>query len=62
MALYKHREKHIRLGFRYAMELNFTSEDIKKLFLSRVESAKEQFAPRLSPSLDTVSYLALCWI
>ena len=38
--LNEQRKKRARLGFRYTMELNFASEDSKKAFLSRVESAK----------------------
>ena len=47
MALYKQKEKRTRLRFSYTMELNFTSEDTKKLFLSRVESAKQRLAPNI---------------
>ena len=51
--LNEQRKKRARLGFRYTMELNFASEDSKKSFLSRVESAKQKLAPRGSPPLDS---------
>ena len=52
-SLNEQRKKRARLGFRYTMELNFASEDSKKSFLSRVESAKLRLAPRGSPLLDS---------
>ena len=36
------RKKRARRGFRYQMELNFTSEDDKQTFLSRMVRAKER--------------------
>ena len=53
--LNEQRKKRARLGFRYTMELNFTSEDSKK---SRVESAKQRLAPRGSPPLDSRELLS----
>ena len=55
--LNEQRKKRARLEFRYTMELNFASEDSKKSFLSRVESAKQRLAPRGSPSLELLSSL-----
>ena len=54
------RKKRAQVGFRYSMELNFTSEDAKQSFLSRMENAKQRFAPRSSPPLgsrELLSYL-----
>ena len=56
--LNEQRKKRARLGIRYTMELNFASEDSKKAFLSRVESAKPRLAPRGSPSLDSRELLS----
>ena len=56
--LNEQRKKRARLGFRYTMELNFASEDSKKAFLSRVESAKPRRAPRGSPPLDSHELLS----
>ena len=56
--LNEQRKKRARLGFRYTMELNFASEDSKKAFLSRVESAKPRLAPRGSPPLDSRELLS----
>ena len=56
--LNEQRNKRVRLGFHYTMELNFASEDSKKSFLSRVESAKQRLAPRGSPLLDSRELLS----
>ena len=56
--LNEQRKKRARLGFRYAMELNFAGEESKKVFLSRVESAKPRLAPRGSPLLDSRELLS----
>ena len=56
--LNEQRKKCARLGFCYMMELNFTSEDSKKSFLSRVESAKQRLAPKRSPPLDSRELLS----
>ena len=56
--LNEQRKKRARLGFRYTMELNFASEDSKKSFLSRVESAKLRLAPRGSSPLDSRELLS----
>ena len=56
--LNEQREKRARRGFRYTMELNFASEDSKKSFLSRVESAKQRLAPRGSPLLESRELLS----
>ena len=53
--LNEQRKKRARLGFRY---MNFASEDSKKSFLSRVESAKQRLAPRGSPPLDSRELLS----
>ena len=39
--LNKQRKKHARVGFHYSIELNFTNEDAKQLFLLRMEDAKQ---------------------
>ena len=52
------RQKHARLGILLPMELNFASEDSKKSFLSKVESAKVRLAPRGSPPLDSRELLS----
>ena len=46
------RKKRARQGFRYQMELYFTSEDHKEAFLSRMKDAKRLLAPRGYPPLD----------
>ena len=56
--LNEQRKKRARLRFRYTMELTFASEDSKKSFLSRVESAKLRLAPRGSPPLDSRELLS----
>ena len=53
------KKKCARLGFRYSMELNFTSENAKLSFMSRVENAKARLAPRGSPPLDSRELLSL---
>ena len=56
--LNEQRKKRVRLGFHYTMELNFASEDSKKVFLSRVESAKPRLTPRGSLPLDSCELLS----
>ena len=56
--LNEQRKKRARLGFCYTMELNFTSEDSKKSFLSRVESTKQRLTPRGSLPLDSRELLS----
>ena len=54
------RKKCMRVEFRYLMELNFTSEDTKQSFLSRMEIAKQRLTLRGSPSFGNrglLSYL-----
>ena len=42
----------------YLMELNFTSEDAKRLFLLRAENTKQGLAPRGSLPLDNCELLS----
>ena len=55
---YEPKKKHARHGFRYQMELNFDSQDVKRSFLLRMERAKERLALSGSSPLDNRELLS----
>ena len=53
------KKKHPRLGVRFQMELNFSSNDEKDNFLTRLEQVKHYFSSRSSQSLDLSTFISI---